>query len=236
MILKIDGEQLLSLFLCEMNRSDNFHFISGLQPFKIQFKSKDYFVYIKTISSAYFKTRPDVNRAQLPLREDFNYIKKSNIPFIFLGYDPTYDVYVCWNYHIVKRRLNVQANVSFYSRQSWLGQVQEETFLRKQLKNGEDTILFKRKNIVSFFNQINSFFEEKTNEVKNEMEDKENLPSELKVYKITDPVLLNKLRPLLTGSILHTLEAIQVVQDFYGDKYPNMTYRDWSNLVKGLSF
>ena len=126
--------------------------------------------------------------------------------------------------------------MSFYSRQSWLGQVQEETFLRKQLKNGEDTILFKRKNIVSFFNQINSFFEEKTNEVKNEMEDKENLPSELKVYKITDPVLLNKLRPLLTGSILHTLEAIQVVQDFYGDKYPNMTYRDWSNLVKGLSF
>lgn len=234
MILKIDGEQLLSLFLCEMNCSNNFHFVSGLQPFKIQFKSKDYFVYIKTISSAYFKDRPDVNRAQLPLREDFNYIKKSNIPFVFLGYDPTNDVYVCWNYHIAKRRLNVQANVSFYSRQSWLSQVQEDVFLKKKLKNGEDTILFKRKNIVDFFNQIDSFFEENENDLTEES--KESAASESKIYKIEDPILLEKLRPLLTGSILHTLEAIQIVQDYYGEKYSNMSYRDWSNLVKGLSF
>lgn len=236
MILKIDGEQLLSLFLCEMSRSNDFFFVGGQQPFKIRFNSNDYFVYIKTISSAYFKNRPDVNRAQLPLREDFNYIKKSNIPFIFLGYDPTNDVYVCWNYHIAKRRLNVQANVSFYSRQSWLSQVEEDSFLRKKLKNGEDTILFKRRNVVTFFEQINSFFEEKMDEPKGDAEDKKDHSSGLKLYKITDPVLLKKLKPLLTGNILHTLEAIQVVQDFYGDNYPNMSYRDWSNLIKNLSF
>ena len=233
---KISGEKLLALFTHEMNNSKVFSLITGIQPFKISFISKEYFVYIKNISSAYFKNRPDVNRAQLPIREEFYFIKKSNIPFIFLGYDSDNDVYVCWDFYIAKARLNVQNNVSFYSRQSWQNQVQENEFLRKVLTNGDKVVLFKRKFVIDFFEQIDTFFEEKTTINSTENNSANSSCDTGKLYKITDVELLEILKPLLTGITIHTLEAIQILQNFYKDSYPNMTYKDWSTLVKSLSF
>ncbi|MDE7227254.1 MAG: hypothetical protein K2N31_02925 [Treponemataceae bacterium] len=230
---KISGNKLLSLFMHEMNASKDFSFITGCQPFKISFAEKEYFIYIKNISSAYFKDRPDINRAQLPLREEFDFIKQSDIPFVFLGYDAENDVYVCWNYYTTKQRLNVQDNVSFYSRQSWQNHVLENVFLQKNLRNGDKVVLFKRKSVVKFFEQIDIFFgipiilSENKNSAKM-------LTTNDKLYKITDVELLRKLTPLLVGGNLHTLEAIQLVQNFYQDKYPCMTYRDWSNLIKTI--
>ena len=234
---KINGEKLLSLFTHEMDKNEGFSFISGVQPFKIRFDSKEFFVYIKNISSAYFKNSPDVNRAQLPLREEFNFIKQSELPFIFLGYDDENDVYVCWDFYIAKKRLNEQDNVSFYSRQSWQNQVEKNCFLQKELTNGGKLVLFKRTDIVRFFENIDSFFvsQKGTVEVSKKATSIQNNTDE-KLYKITDRVLLNRLKPLLSGETLHTLEAIQIVQNFYQDKYPNMTYKDWSNLVKSLKF
>lgn len=230
---KINGEKLLSLFTQEMQKSGNFFFISGIQPFKIRFAAKEYFIYIKNISSAYFKTRPDVNRAQLPKREEFDFIKQSDIPFIFFGYDSENDAYICWDYFIAKKRLNVQDNVSFYSRQSWQNQVQKKSFLQKELTNGDKLVLFKRTDIVDFFEKIESFFVSENNESNAAGTSfAANNDYDGKLYKITNKELLGKLTALLSGETLHTLEAIQFVQKFYQDKYPNMTYRDWSNLVK----
>ncbi len=112
----------------------------------------------KNLSSAYFKERPDTTRAQLPIREEFDEIKKSDIPFIFLGYDQQNDVLVCWNFHNVKVRLNEKRSVSFYSRQFLQDEVSSGTFLRKKLKNGDEPILFKRRDLVEFFSQIETFF------------------------------------------------------------------------------
>ena len=42
-------------------------------------------------ASAYFKTRPDTTRAQLPVKEDFDEIKHSIIPFVFLGQTKRYE-------------------------------------------------------------------------------------------------------------------------------------------------
>ena len=234
---KITGERLLSLFTHEMNKNEKFSFISGVRPFKIRFDSKEFFVYIKNISSAYFKSRPDANRAQLPHREEFDFIKQSDIPFIFLGYDDENDVYVCWDFYIAKRRLNIQNNVSFYSRQTWQNQVEKNSFLKKELTNGDKLVLFKRTDIITFFENIDSFFvSEKDigNDLKTATLIQNN--TDEKLYKITDMELLTKLKPLLSGGTRHTLEAIQIAQKFYQDRYPNMTYKDWSNLVKSLKF
>ena len=233
---KISSDELQVLFLAGMKKSPHFSFISGTQPFKIRFCDKEYFVYIKNLSSAYFKNRPDVTRAQLPVRDEFDFIKQSDIPFVFLGYDSENDVYICWDYNNAKRRLNVQGNVSFYSRQSLQNKVQESSFLQSKLKNGEDIVLFKRRNLIDFFTEIESFFSqtEKT-EVVNDSEN-DSVSRNGKLYKIDNPVLLEKLKPLLAGTILHTLEAIQITQNFYKDEYPAMSYKDWSNLVKGLKF
>ena len=232
---KITGERLLSLFTHEMDKNEKFSFISGVQPFKILFDSKNFFVYIKNISSAYFKNRPDVNRAQLPHREEFDFIKQSDIPFIFLGYDNENDAYVCWDFYIAKRRLNIQDNVSFYSRQTWQNQVEKNSFLKKELTNGDKLVLFKRTDISTFFENIDTFFfpeKDEADALKADFPSK--ISSDDKLYKITDRELLNKLQPLMSGETLHTLEAIQLAQNFYQDEYPNMTYRDWSNLVKNI--
>ena len=232
---KIAGEKLLSLFTHEMDKNGKFSFISGVQPFKILFNSKNFFVYIKNISSAYFKNRPDVNRAQLPHREEFDFIKQSALPFIFLGYDNENDVYVCWDFYIAKRRLNIQDNVSFYSRQSWQNQVEKNSFLKKELTNGDKLVLFKRTDISTFFENIDTFFfPEKDEADALKADSPSKISSDDKLYKITDRELLNKLQPLMSGETLHTLEAIQLAQNFYQDEYPNMTYRDWSNLVKNI--
>ena len=218
---KISGEKLLELFTHEMMKNEKFTFISGIQPFKINFDTRKYFIYIKNISSAYFKNRPDVNRAQLPMREEFNFIKKSDIPFIFLGYDEENDIYVCWDYFIAKHRLNSKDNVSFYSRQSWQNQVTENEFLRKQLTNGDEIVLFKRKQIVNFFKQINSFFTEIGTSGKDASLSEVPASHVNKIFKITDIDLLNQLKPLLTGNTFHTLEAIQLVQTYYQDIISN---------------
>ena len=113
---------------------------------------------------------------------------------------------------------------------------QDNSFLQKQLTNGGRLILFKRTNVINFFEEIEAFFEKKCESQETEVITDRKHSSGCKLYKITDEELLDKLEPLLNGKILHTLEAIQVTQNFYKDKYPNMTYKDWSNLIKSLKF
>lgn len=229
---KICGEKLLDLFLEKMKSCADFEFLEGIQPFKIRFSNKIYYVYIKNISSAYFTNRPDVTRAQLPKREDFDSIKKSEIPFIFLGYDSENDIYVCWNFHIAKNRLNEKDSVSFYSRYSIQNSVKEEIFYRKELSNGDNLVLFKRDLIEKFFENINSFFDDADNNLKEN--NTIGCRNNKKITEIKDETLLEKLKPLLTGEVVHSLEAIKLVQEFYGSKYQEMTYKDWSELVRNI--
>lgn len=161
-IEKIKPETLLDLFREVMDSSSDFKFIEGIQPFLMLFKNEEFYIYVKNISSAYFSDRDKTTRAQLPIRPEFDKIKKSTIPFVFLGYDGINDVYVCWNFHIAKERLNVGKSVSFYSRSFFQSEVKEGCFSRRQLKNGDIPVLFKRKDLIRFFNNIHSFFPNST--------------------------------------------------------------------------
>ena len=231
---KICAEKLLDLFLEKMKNCADFEFLGGIQPFGIRFSNKVYYVYIKNISSAYFTNRPDVTRAQLPKREEFDSIKNSEIPFIFLGYDSENDIYVCWNFHIAKNRLNEKDSVSFYSRYSIQNSVKEESFYRKRLSNGDNLVLFKREMIEKFFKNIDSFFDDADNKLKEN--NTIDYRDDKKISEIKDENLLEKLKPLLTGDVIHSLEAIKLVQEFYGSKYPDMTYKDWSEMVRNIKF
>lgn len=157
-IVKIKPEDLLSLAREVLDKSADFEYISGVQPFLMSFKGEQFYVYIKNISSAYFSDRDRVTRAQLPIKPEFNAIKKSDIPFIFLGYDDINDVLVCWNFHVAKERLNVGKSVSFYSRTFFQSEVKEGEFSRRLLKNGDLPVLFKRSYFVEFFVNVHSFF------------------------------------------------------------------------------
>lgn len=157
-IEKIKPETLLSLMREVLDESTEFLYINGTQPFLMSFNNQKYYIYVKNISSAYFSDRDKTTRAQLPIKQEFDSIKSSPYPFIFLGYDGIYDVFVCWNFHIAKERLNVGKSVSFYSRTFFQSEVNEGEFVRKRLKNGDLPVLFKRSYLIEFFKNIDTFF------------------------------------------------------------------------------
>jgi len=248
-IEKIYPETLKQLMIDVLKNSADFSYISGTQPFLMSFDGKEYYIYVKNLSSAYFKERPDTTRAQLPIRDEFEEIKKSPNLFIFFGYDQDNDVLVCWNFHIVKTRLNEKKSVSFYSRQFFQEEVSSGIFLRKRLKNEDEPILFKRKNLVDFFNQIDTFFPltENINDTAIPFLDNAELSSNVelienkklfvsngKLLKITDNELIEQLKPLI--EMKRTLQAWKLAADFYKGLFPAMKLTDWKALVKDIDF
>lgn len=229
-IEKIFPETLLQLMLDVLVESPAFKYIEGIQPFSMIFSGQKYYVYVKNLSSAYFKERPDTTRAQLPIKEEFYKIKLSPHPFIFLGYDQENDVLVCWNYHVVKARLNERKSVSFYSRKFFQDEIVPGEIIRKKLKNGDEPILFKRNNLVEFFSQIDTFFQQE-NTINNKPLNPYK-PSE-KILHVTETDLIDQIRPVLEAG--HTFEAMKMAEKYYIGKYPAMKPKDWLALVKGIN-
>ena len=157
MVQKIDRQELQIRFLAAL-KGATYRFIEGLNPFRILLGGTEYWIYIKNLTSAHFEN-PDVWRAQLPQRDDFNPIKESEADFILLGYDGENDVYATWNPVWVKQRLNSTGNVSFYSRYSLQQQARQEiTFKRLELSNEGEVVVFPRELIRMFFVNVSSFF------------------------------------------------------------------------------
>lgn len=225
---RIFPETLQQLILDVFQKTTKFKYQSGVQPFLMTYNNKPYYVYVKNLSSAYFRERPDTTRAQLPIKDEFEVIKKSPYPFVFLGYDQNNDVLVCWNYHVVKQRLNAAKSVSFYSRKFFQEEVVEGDLLQKRLKNGDEPVLFKRKDIVLFFDKIETIFNNSTDGIISTKDEK--------ITVITDEELKAKLKPLLDSETPHTLEAIKMAEQYYQGKYPKMKLKDWATLVRQLSY
>lgn len=157
MAQKIDRQELQMLFLEALNGA-NYRYIEGLNPFRILLNGTEYWIYIKNLTSAHFEN-PDVWRAQLPQRDDFEAIKESVADFILLGYDGENDVYATWNPVWVKQRLNSTGNVSFYSRLSLQQQARSEKQLKRmELSNEGEVVVFPRELIRMFFINVQSYF------------------------------------------------------------------------------
>mgnify|MGYP006903490173 CR=1 FL=1 len=140
-----------------------FKSLSGTMPCKIMVDDFCFNVYVKVLSSAHFKGSEDVWRAQLPQHEDFKEMKNAPIPFIFLGYDSENDVYATWNPHVVKQRLNEAKYVSFYSRLSGQKEASEEDkFVRRQLNNDGEVLIFPRSKLNSYLVNFASYFPDNT--------------------------------------------------------------------------
>lgn len=225
---RIFPETLQQLILDAFQKTPEFQYQSGVQPFFMTYKNKPYYVYVKNLSSAYFRERPDTTRAQLPIKDEFEEIKGSSYPFVFLGYDQNNDVLVCWNYHVVKQRLNAAKSVSFYSRKFFQEAVVEGELLQKKLKNGDEPVLFKRKDIALFFDKIETIFSNTTDGIVSTEDEK--------ITVITDEELKSKLKPLLDTETPHTLEAIKVAEHYYQGKYPKMKLKDWASLIRHIKY
>jgi hypothetical protein len=222
-------KELKLKFIEILNQVEEFVYEEG-NPFLIKVRSLQYFVFLKNISSAYFPNSPDVTRVQLPTSSHFADISNSPIPFIILGYDIDNDVFVCWNPYKIKERLNAKSNVSLYSRESLQSTVNFSEFKEGYLSNGEKIILFDRENLPVFFEKLPNLFDV-SEKLKIASEPKKVvLPK--KLFEITDSTLLSQIMPMLAKN--RVLEAVEACSGFYGDKYKDMSFKDWFKIVENL--
>lgn len=232
---KLFAKDLKIKFIETLNELDEFSYEEG-NPFLIKIGSDKYFIFLKNLSPAYFKNSPDVIRVQLPYSEHFSKKIKADILFIILGYDADTDSVVSWNPRKIKERLNAKSNVSLYSRYSLQKQVIEDEFKFGYLTNGEKIVLFKRKNLINFFDSIYDLFDIiQTNQTIITTEILNETSEELyinKLFEITDNTLLQQLEPFLQKN--QVLHAVEITSNYYSDKYKDMTFRDWYKLVADI--
>jgi len=232
---KLIAKDLKIKFIETLNELDEFTYEDG-NPFLIKIGGKQYFVFLKNLSPAYFKNSPDVTRVQLPYSNHFSKIFKADIPFIILGYDVDNDTVVSWHPKKIKERLNAKNNVSLYSRSSLQEQVKDNEFKFGYLSNGEKIVLFKRDNLINFFNQIKDLFKERQEKDTTTSVITANEPiieySSNKLLEITDKTLLQDLKPLLRKN--QVLQAVEITSKYFDGKFKDMTFKDWYKLVNLL--
>ena len=175
-------------------------------------------------------------RAQLPKRESFEAIKKSIVPFLFIGYDVDNDVYICWEPSKVKPRLNKKTYVSFYSRLSIQRNVVEGEIKENILTNGDKFVLFKSADILSFFQNIDDYFLE--------------LKKDEKIGLVAEPFLDDRGSKKIDGKILDInedeslkllidsmkdesrLKIMSVCMNEFGEYYTKMSLSDWHKVIR----
>lgn len=228
------AKELKIKFVETLNDIESFSYDEG-NPFLIKIYEQDYFVFLKNLSSAYFKNSPDITRVQLPFSDHFDKIFKANIPFVIIGYDVDNDTMVSWNPSKTKDRLNAKNNVSLYSRNSLQSNIKQNEIKTGVLSNGEKIILFRRENLGLFFEKLPILFLDNQIEIKVKV-DVVSEPIEIlypdKLNEITDLHILDLISPLLEKN--RVLEAVEVCTKYYSDKFPNMTFKEWFELIKSI--
>lgn len=230
----IDAKKLKLKFIEVLNQLEGFSYEEG-SPFLIRVGNDKYFLYLKNISSAYFKKSPDITRVQLPTSQHFKKIAKSDVSFIILGYDVDNDTVACWNPAKVKSRLNDKRNVSLYSRESLQSQVRANEFKSGYLSNGEKIILFKREHLPLFFENLPNLFDEFVNDNSSDetkISDSDEDINSNKLSEIPDKIVIEQIQPMLKNN--RVLEAVETCSNYYGDKYKSMQFKDWFKIVDVL--
>lgn len=234
----------------------NDKFLSGFNNYKglnvilrnndillLELDGHKYYVYLKCVSHKGNPYPINDQRAQLPQRPIFDTIKNSDIDFLFLGYDMDNDVFVCWDPLKVRQRLNVKTYVSFYSFKDIQNSVVSGKILPAELSNGDKFVLFKREDLLSFFNMIKVHFPQLKDSAPNPTEDSKldvvaHNPSKSQKVEIVgflSDVNNDQSVKLLIDSLMiedkKRMEIICVCMNNFGKFYYNMKLTDWKRII-----
>ena len=232
MNLKISALELKNIFIDSFKDEKSFAYEDG-NPFLIKFERKEYYVFLKNISPAYYPKYPDITRIQLPFSEHFKKISSSNIPFIILGYNSEYATFTGWDPSKIKSRLNNKSNVSLFSRDSFQEKVHFNDFKEHHISNGDKVILFSIESTPIYFKSVDFLFGIAKNKI--DVITKNKLTINLfdakdKLEEIDDKTILKKIKSLIKkGEIL---EAVNTCALHYQDDYPKMELKNWFELVE----
>jgi hypothetical protein len=222
-------------FVAAFNGSYSFSCGEG-NPFGVKFRNREYNVFLRNLSPAYL-SNPDITRVQLPFRKYFAKYSKQSFPFIILGYDAETDVFVCWDFQLIRQRLNKKNNVSLFSRKSFQKKTKKNTFKEEYLNNGDKLIVFARRTLPFFLKNTDRFFKKSNKIVAKKSEKDLEITASIhetgKLYEIKVKALRNKLKSLLKQNEI--LNAVEVCEKYYKKKYPKMSLKDWFELVESIA-
>ena len=234
----------------------NDKFLSGFNNYKglnvilcnndvilLELDGHKYYVYLKCISHKGNPYPLNEQRAQLPQRPIFETIKNSDIDFLFLGYDMDNDVFVCWDPLKVRQRLNVKTYVSFYSFKDIQSSVVSGKILPAELSNGDKFVLFKREDVLFFFNMIKIHFPylkiSSQNITENSkpdvVEHNSSKSQKIEIVGFLADVNNDQSVKLLIDSLMaedkKRMEIICVCMNNFGKFYYNMKLTDWKRII-----
>ena len=116
--------------LYRVNSSDN--------PLEISTTEVQLALYIRKITSAYFKTRPDVSRVQLHDSHSIKSLEDKKVHVLVVGYCPESEAVIIWPPEAISSRFNKRKNVSLYSRLSFQIEASMSTKIKSfKLANGD---------------------------------------------------------------------------------------------------
>lgn len=239
----LKGSALYDKFLSGFDNYAGLNIISRNDILHISIDGHEYYIYLKCVSHKGNPYPLNDQRAQLPQRPIFDTVKQSNIDFLFLGYDMDNDVFVCWDPLKVRQRLNVKSYVSFYSFKDLQNNVQLGKIDTAELSNGDKFVLFKREDMLSFFNMIKVHFRQlkETDPIEESDEEQEQdlppLPTSKKVEIVG--LLTNVNADPSVKLLIDSLEAdgknrMEIICNCMNDFqrfYYRMKLTDWKRII-----
>lgn len=156
-VIKEDGEgvtlrRMRGLFQAQLNNTNDivnlikghlvkdglFRVDSTDNPLEISTVEMRLALYIRKITSAYFKTRPDVSRVQLHDSQSIKSLENKGVHVLVVGYCPKSEAVIIWPPEAIISRFNKRNNVSLYSRFSFQIDACKSTTINSfELSNGD---------------------------------------------------------------------------------------------------
>lgn len=239
----LKGALLYDRFLSGFANYEGLNIISRTDILHISLDGHEYYIYLKCVSHKGNPYPQNDQRAQLPQRPIFDTVKQSNVDFLFLGYDMENDVFVCWDPLKVRQRLNVKSYVSFYSFKDLQSNVQLGKIDTAELSNGDKFVLFKREDMLSFFNMIKVHFPQLKETDPIEQTDEEQsqetpaLPSSKKVEVVGLLTNVNSdqsIKLLIDSLVTDGQTRMQIICSCMNDFqrfYYKMKLTDWKRII-----
>lgn len=196
----------------------------------LEVKGRPFYLYIKSLTYAGNPYPQNTTRAQLPKRDEFDAIKSSDAVFLFLGYDETNEVFVCWDPTRTKARLNERQYVSFFSRLNLQQSVCQGKILSASLQNDFKYVLFKLNDLALFLLNISNYFTDLVQETVIEAISEKTQGALLKVEDDSSVrLLIDEL--CLNDVNISILSLISECMNSFGEFYYKMTLKDWHKIV-----
>ena len=232
----IKGKLLSSLLEKNLHLSDKVTILHIGNPLHFRMLDNEFYIYLKCISYAGYPYPENTTRAQLPKQAIFDTIKDSNACFMFWGYDMDNKLYVCWDPHKTKNRLNAKTYVSFFSRKNIQESVKDSEVQLAQLTNGDTYALFKEVDAIYFLEHLNDYFPQtiQTKKIMN--------PTDISLFQNTEEGKLSSVRydtsvKLLVDEMLYADNQVPVLTILskcmaeFGENYHKMSLKDWYAII-----